>query len=140
MSKTKDEILYDYVMSFIGRPYLWGGNNPLTGLDCSGFVLECLRSVGHWPAGEDDNCAGIHVRLIDKGWTKGSPRFGAVAFFGAPGLTHVALCLSETTMIEAGGGGSGTVSAAMAAAQGAFVRVRPIGNRKDLSDVLLAPG
>jgi len=26
--------------------YLWGGDDPLAGFDCSGFVIEILKSVG----------------------------------------------------------------------------------------------
>lgn len=42
--KRKDVV--KYAMQFLGKPYVWGGNNPYTGADCSGFVkyvyLHCL--------------------------------------------------------------------------------------------------
>ena len=37
--------LLDYAMQFCGCPYRWGGINPLTGADCSGFVMHCIKSI-----------------------------------------------------------------------------------------------
>lgn len=37
--------LINYARQFCGCPYRWGGINPLTGCDCSGFVLHCLGAV-----------------------------------------------------------------------------------------------
>lgn len=31
---------------FLGVPYVWGGDNPATGLDCSGFLQNVFRRVG----------------------------------------------------------------------------------------------
>ena len=37
--------LINYARQFCGCPYRWGGINPLTGADCSGFVLHCVDAV-----------------------------------------------------------------------------------------------
>lgn len=34
----------DYAMQFLGNPYVWGGTNPNTGADCSGFTQYVLRN------------------------------------------------------------------------------------------------
>ena len=36
----------DYACQFIGNPYVWGGTNPNTGADCSGFVQYVYRQFG----------------------------------------------------------------------------------------------
>lgn len=38
--------LTDYACSFIGNPYVWGGADPNTGADCSGFVQYVFANFG----------------------------------------------------------------------------------------------
>lgn len=35
----------DYAMQFLGNPYVWGGTDPNTGADCSGFVQYVLKNT-----------------------------------------------------------------------------------------------
>lgn len=35
-----------YANTFVGNPYKWGGNDPHTGADCSGFVTYVFRHFG----------------------------------------------------------------------------------------------
>lgn len=35
----------NYALQFVGNRYVWGGTNPNTGADCSGFVQYVLRNV-----------------------------------------------------------------------------------------------
>src|SRR3546814_16980061 len=34
------------VQEYVGIPYVWGGTNPATGLDCSGFTQHLMRRFG----------------------------------------------------------------------------------------------
>lgn len=120
-------VLYDYAMSLVGLPYRWGGDDPVHGFDCSGLVLELLESQGAYTGG-DTTAAGLHKFLAGHGVD--APGFGVLAFFGTP-ISHVAFCLNGQLMLEAGGGGAKTTSLEAAAAQNAYVRVRPIRQRKD---------
>jgi peptidoglycan hydrolase-like protein with peptidoglycan-binding domain len=44
-SIIKRNLLQD-TYSYIGTPYVWGGSNPLTGFDCSGFVYFMFSKFG----------------------------------------------------------------------------------------------
>jgi cell wall-associated NlpC family hydrolase len=37
--------LVNYALQFVGGRYVWGGNDPHTGADCSGFVKYCYQHV-----------------------------------------------------------------------------------------------
>ena len=44
---TQDQMdLIEYACSFVGNTYLWGGSDPNTGADCSGFVQYVYRNFG----------------------------------------------------------------------------------------------
>ena len=38
--------LIDYACSFVGNAYVWGGDDPNTGADCSGFVKYVYNEFG----------------------------------------------------------------------------------------------
>src|ERR1044072_5400329 len=35
-----------YALNFVGTPYVWGGNGPNRGVDCSGLVQQMLGAIG----------------------------------------------------------------------------------------------
>lgn len=123
---------------YIGRPYRWGGSNPLQGFDCSGLVIEVFKSLGVLGPSVDMTSQGLYL-WAKNGGRVGERRPGALAFFGKSKsqITHVAILLDEKLMIEAGGGDSRTTTLAAAEKTGACVRIRPIRSRKDLVDVVL---
>jgi len=132
------EILKTYALSFVGLPYLWGGDTPMKGFDCSGFVLEILRSQGLWGK-EDSTSQNLFWYFVNLGPTYLTqvPEFGSLLFFGsdAKGISHVTMALNQTTMLEAGGGDSTVIDRETAVKKAAFIRVRPIANRADLRGV-----
>jgi len=132
-------LVIHYAFSLIGINYLWGGANPLEGFDCSGLVLELLKSEGKFPYYDDTTSQGLYLYLKSNGYTKtGFAETGCIVFYGKSvnDITHVAYCIGEGKVIEAAGGNRTTVSKKIAEAQNAFVRIRPVGYRKDLIAIL----
>lgn len=129
-----DQVLYDYAMSFLGLPYKWGGDDPIEGFDCSGLVVEILKSVGYFPGNFDSNSQGLFNIVKATCQDTMNAKLGSLVFFGkdAENITHVGFCLDETRMLEAGGGGSKTITLDDASHQNAYVRIRPFRSRKDL--------
>jgi cell wall-associated NlpC family hydrolase len=132
------ELTITYALSFLGTPYIWGGQSP-QGADCSGFVIMVLQAEGILPNKFDATSQGLHTYFRVNGAKKvRSPSQGCLAFYGksVDRITHVALCLDGNQVIEAAGGDSTTNTAEDAAARGAHVRIRKLRYRSDLVDVL----
>lgn len=130
------EGLLNYARSFIGTPYRWGGEDPINGFDCSGFIQEVLRSVGMDPKG-DQTAQGLYNHFLSAG-RKSLPGPANLVFYGKSdqSISHVALMLDEIRMVEAGGGGSRTTDRAAASRDKAFVRIRPYDSRKDIVAII----
>lgn len=125
------DIIYDYAMSFVGKPYLWGGDDPMTGFDCSGLVVEILQAMGSINHGSDYTAHDLY-RLFEHSCIS-SPELGVLAFYGSVAkITHVGFCLDDRLMLESGGGGSRTTTLQAAIDQNAYIRIRPFDSRSDL--------
>jgi hypothetical protein len=98
-------------MQFLGVPYVWGGTDPATGFDCSGFVRQVLGLSGI-PA----------PRVSAQQATIGTPvaslaeaRPGDLLAFGQP-VDHIGIYLGNGQMIHAPHSGD-------------VVSIDPVGNR-----------
>lgn len=127
--------IIDVAKMFFGIRYDWGGNSPLDGMDCSGFVCEVLRSLGYL---QDDYSAQGLFTKFSKLKNKREFNEGSLIFFGKnqESITHIAIALDDKLMIEAGGGGSKTNTIQDSIKSNAYVRIRPIKNRKDFVAVI----
>ncbi len=130
-------ILKDYAFKLVGTPYVWAGDDPMKGFDCSGLVIELLKSTGLLPPKFDTTAQGLFNKFIQNG--EGSiAGFGSLVFFGKSTnkITHIGFMLDSYRMLEAGGGGSRTLTEADAIKHNAFVRIRPIYTRGDLVAII----
>jgi hypothetical protein len=94
----------------VGTPYLWGGETPGVGFDCSGLVQHAYATAGlQLPrTAQTQYNAGPHLHA-------GEPlQPGDLVFFGSPTrVTHVGIALGQGRMVDA-------------PRTGALVRVEPI--------------
>jgi cell wall-associated NlpC family hydrolase len=130
------DALCQYALQFVGTRYKWGGATPMGGIDCSGLVQVILQGAGIDPPG--DQSAQALFNALEKTGRLGVYGAGSIAFFGesVTKITHVAFCINEYQMVEAGGGGSHTNTMDDAIAQEAFVKLSIIKRRKDLAAML----
>lgn len=133
--------LVEYALTFVGKPYRWGGDDAIEGYDCSGLVQELLFSAGAHPNPKVDHTAQMLFDYFSQRSTWNSLTVGALAFYGqsTTRIIHVAMLIDPYRIIEAGGGGSKTTTLEAAVAQNAFVRIRPIRYRSDLV-AIVKPG
>lgn len=115
-------------MSHLGRPYRWGGDNPMDGFDCSGLVIEILKSVGILPRNGDWTARGLK-RLFPRTDRRA---FGVLVFWGSP-AHHVEFLLDAHHSLGASGGTSSTVDLDAAIAADAYIKVRPFATRGGIS-------
>lgn len=118
---TPKQVTITTALSYLGRPYVWGGDDPIDGFDCSGLVIECLKSAGALPRSGDWTAAQLYERFR----RTTEPGEGFLVFYGDP-INHVELCLDETFSIGASGGGSETTTRENAIRQNAYIKIRPI--------------
>lgn len=125
--------IIDYAKTFLGLPYIYGGNSPIVGMDCSGLGCEIGKSAGVVPHNADLTAQGLYNLFVEAGATN-VPAAGSFAFFGegAGKIRHVGFMINPYQMIEAGGGDSSVTSVAAAILKNAFIRIRPVASRSDL--------
>jgi len=114
---------------FVGLPYIWGGDDAVAGYDCSGFVIEILKSIGLLPKSGDWTALGLYNIFKNKSVL--NAKEGCLVFFAKNSkINHVEYVWKKGLMIGASGGGSRTLTRKDAITQNAYVKIRPL--RKDI--------
>lgn len=95
-STTRDEIVA-YAMKYLGYPYVWGGNNLETGVDCSGFTQQVYLKFGITlnRVADSQRANGISI-------SRSEAQPGDLFFYGSNGYaTHVAIYIGDNKVIHA---------------------------------------
>lgn len=132
MTTQKDDrdVALEVAIKGLFLPYKWGGDDPMEGFDCSGFIIEVLKSVGILSDDYDDTAHGLMQKfsktdelkpgnLVFYDWDKDGKADHVVMIF-------MVLPTGQILGIEAGGGNSFTTNPLKAQAQNAYIKIRSL--------------
>ena len=88
---------------YIGYPYVWGGSNPNTSFDCSGFVSWVLTESGVCNTGRlgAQGLYNISTPVSSANARPGDPIF-FVGTYDTPGVSHVGIYVGGGKMLHCG--------------------------------------
>ena len=123
-------IAVEYLQHWLLIPYSYGGSD-FSGMDCSGIIIEVLKSVGILPHKLDDTAHGLYLKFkakqVDRGYS------GCLVFWFKEGKArHVMMMCDDFHVMGACGGTGETQTLKDAIRDDAFVKMRPIDHKGDI--------
>lgn len=97
--------LVENAKELLGVKYVWGGNTPQSGLDCSGLLYYIQKKAGS----EVGDLTASGYSKLGARIPIGEQKVGDFLFFGTP-VTHCAIFIGNGYMIESRGGRKNTAS------------------------------
>ena len=97
-SSSKGAEVVAYGKQFIGTPYVWGGTNLNTGVDCSGFVYAVYKNFGITLNRSSATMVSNGVEV-----SKSNLQAGDLVFFnsgGDSGICHVGIYCGDGTYVH----------------------------------------
>lgn len=90
--------LVNYALQFVGGPYRAGGNDPRTGVDCSGFVRYVMQNG----AGISMNRSSGSQATQGHAVSSSQMQPGDLLFYsGGSGINHVAMYIGDGKIVHA---------------------------------------
>lgn len=102
MDSSAYQTIHDEAYKYIGKAYVFGGNNPSTGFDCSGFTKWCFSKAGiQLPrTAQDQYNATTHIGIEQA--QPGDLVFFTGTYDTSDYITHVEIYVGNHTSIGAG--------------------------------------
>lgn len=122
VGSTQGQSVVDTARKYLGVPYVWGGTDPATGLDCSGLVQKVYSELGY-------DLPRVSYQQAEAGRPVGSlaeAQPGDVLAFGSP-VNHVGIYIGDNQMIHAPRPGKDVEISAVYEAPTAIRRIIPDG-------------
>ncbi len=97
--------IVDTALSYVGGPYVYGGSNPNTGTDCSGFtkyVYEQVTGIGLNRTAASQSTQGHPVSAE-------TARPGDLVFYGSDSISHVAIYIGDGQIVHAANSRKGII-------------------------------
>ncbi len=97
--------LMEEAVRYIGYPYVWGGSDPETSFDCSGYVSYVFTNSGVYNTGR---LGAKGLRSLCRDVPAGQARPGDIVFFegtmgdDVEGITHCGIYVGNNMMIHCG--------------------------------------
>lgn len=88
---------------YLGYPYVWGGSNPSTSFDCSGFVSYVLTNSGLVNTGRL-GAQGLYnvCSTVSSADAKPGDLVFFVGTYDTPGVSHVGIYVGDNVMLHCG--------------------------------------
>lgn len=92
------QTVVDYALQFVGNPYVYGGSNPNTGADCSGFTSYVMRHAAGIPLAHSSRAQANQGSSVS--FDQVEP--GDLLFYGSKsGINHVAIYIGGGKIVHA---------------------------------------
>lgn len=94
-----------YGLQFVGNPYVYGGNDLMTGVDCSGYTQQVMKAFGIDIPRTSRDQSKVGQLIADRS----AMQPGDLIFFGTSteGINHVGIYAGGDYMIHAGTAATG---------------------------------